>query len=82
MKIEVDRENIYLVDRERSRVSKRCSLKNLELILTMEHKVEYNLVLMFNKDIQLNLLVETNEDRERLLSAILTLRSFAQVDNS
>lgn len=82
MRIELDKENVYLACRNRGKVSKKCPLKNLELILAIEGKTDFNLVLLFENDVQLMLLLETNEHRERLLSTIMTLRSFLQIDHN
>ena len=74
--IELDEHFIYEVQKEGGRVRKRCNLQDLEMVRIQDKQQNYNMVLLFKRETEMVLNVPTLEARERLLSAILTLRSF------
>lgn len=51
-------------------------MKDLEMVRVIDKNLNYNLVLLFKKETEMVLKVPSSQDREKLLSAILTLRGF------
>jgi hypothetical protein len=79
---------VYEVDKKEKKVRKRCLLKNLEMIRILNKMPLYSiysftpimhfidLVLLFKKETEMVLKLPTTAERDRLISAILTARSF------
>jgi len=65
------------VEKQGLRIRKRCLLKDLEIIRVIDNQPFYNLVLLFKKETEMVIKTPTLEDRDKLLSALLTLRSFS-----
>lgn len=76
MIIEMDQEMIFLIEPKLNRVRKHCQLIDLDFIRIVDDNPNFNLILIFEGDIEIKLRMKTNEDRERIVSKIITLRSF------
>ena len=55
-------------------------LTHLQIIRIIDDNQVINLILMFADDVEMVLHLATSEDREKLLSCLLTLRQFAFKD--
>lgn len=76
VQVEIDENYIYEVDKASKRVRKRCLLKDLEMIRIQNKQPLYNLVLLFKKETEMVLKLVSVSERDKLLSALLTARSF------
>ena len=82
--IQMDEYSLYELDNEHdAKPIKSAKFEQLQLIQLINDEKNYNLVLEFTLGIKFFIKAESFVDRERIVSCLLTLRSFLfETDNS